>query len=116
MRGALGASPNRRLIGEARKVVLWHSDLRTSKSFPPETRSIVASCLSPDGGGFSAAATMFEFRREQQDCISEFHFREGAVPDRLVMSLSFSGNSEKLIAGFYFGKVRVWGLTNGTLR
>ena len=45
----------------------------------------------------------------------KFHFRdEGAVPDDLVMSLSFSGNSEKLIAGFYYGKVRVWGLTNGT--
>jgi WD40 repeat protein len=104
-------------IGEGGKVVLWHCDLRTSEEFSlPKHAPSTRAAFSADGRlAIGSIHDVWIFDVSSKTVLSEFQFQdEGAVPDGLVMSLSFSGNSEKLMAGFYSGKVRVWGLTNGS--
>src|SRR5207244_4042402 len=44
--------------------------------------------------------------------LREFHFRDkGALPNDCVMSLTFSAEGQKLMAGFYYGLGHVWRLS-----
>jgi WD40 repeat protein len=102
-------------IGRGGKVFLWHAESNTGEEFSlPTTNNLSRACFSPDGqrlafGGLQGVSLI---AMEGKTLLRQLYLRnEGTRPGDIVMSLSFSGDGQKLLAGFYHGLVRVWDLT-----
>ncbi len=99
-------------IGEAGKVCLWHADSRTGEQFSRAVKDASSRAVfSPDGrrlaiGGWHDVWILDVLSKT---ALSQFEFlKKGAPSGDAVMSLAFLENGQKLVAGFFYGKVRVW--------
>jgi serine/threonine protein kinase/WD40 repeat protein len=102
-------------IGHGGKVLLWHADSENVEEFSlPIKEDSARACFSADGQRLAIGGwrDVWVFATATGRLIRQLHFRdEGTAPGDNVMCLSFSTDGQKLMAGFYYGPVRVWDLT-----
>jgi WD40 repeat protein/serine/threonine protein kinase len=102
-------------IGQRGKGFLWHADSKTGEEFSlPTADDLARACFSPDGQrlAFGGWNDVWLMALEGKTVLRQLHFQnKTAAPNDPVMSLSFSADGQKLLAGFYYGFVRVWDLT-----
>jgi WD40 repeat protein len=113
---ALASSANvAAFVGQNGKIFLWHANSKAGEEFSlPIKEASSRAVFSRDGqclaiGGWH---DVWVFATATKRFIRQLHFRDEATGlDDVVMSLSFAGDGQKILAGFYYGAVRVWDLT-----
>ncbi len=101
-------------IAQGGKICLWDVDSKSGRQFSLTAQEDYSrAAFSPDGrrlaiGGWHDVRIIDP---ASKTLLREFHFRDkGALPNDCVMSLTFSAEGQKLMAGFYYGLVKVWDL------
>ena len=101
-------------IAQGGKICLWDVDSKSGRQFSLTAQEDYSrAAFSPDGrrlaiGGWHDVRIIDPVSKT---LLREFHFRDkGALPNDCVMSLIFSAEGQKLMAGFYYGLVKVWDL------
>jgi WD40 repeat protein len=107
-------------VGRDGNVIFWHADTGQTNWFAqPTTTNCTRAVFSADGtqlaiGGVREVCVMDVASKRK---LHRFPFREdpSAEQSDIVMSLAFSRDGRTLMAGFYYGLVKVWDLA-GTIK
>jgi WD40 repeat protein len=100
-------------------VVFWHHETGATNWFArPTTNASTRAVFSADGkqlaiGGVREVCVLDVARHEKLHSLS-LRQEDSVQPFDTVMSLAFSAEGQKLMAGFYYGLVKVWDLSGSS--
>jgi WD40 repeat protein len=103
-------------VDEDGSVFLWKGERGESNTYArPTTRPCTRALFSADGkrlaiGGVREVCVL-DLSNQKQPRSFSLREDESSRPSDLVMALTFSPDSQKIIAGFYYGLIKVWDLS-----